>query len=723
MTKRRLTKIKRYFFVFLFVVLLFSVLIDENMKFKLDKSIYTIRDFLELNIGQIDESVPDFNIHELRNDTNHLCMIPLINYQDSMALRFLKSDSHTLSSMFKACEPDNYQDSNKIENYLVIIPDETEIYKIKLNTSLIETDFKINKKHLKCILQRFDKTINQSEELEQVSMILPIFEFDYNFELTVNQTGFYYLECNKLNLLSSNLFRHVYIVYPYRMSKLIEQHTLQRKNVEEFNLNFNDSKSKLMLNDYYAKECETSNLTEKKMNVLMIGIDSMSSSHFKRVFPLTYEYLNSKSLIFDHVNSVGSNTYPNVLSLLSGIVEENLNELELPGEISYYRNLDSTYHDHLPFIWKEYEKLGFVTMYQEDDPSISIFNYLKKGFRYWPTTLYGRGYWLKYYSQRSGPDKCHYKQPTYLTWLNKINEFVHKMNSNKMNSETGFFSFNFLTEYTHNYFAIPQRFDQNLKEMLSRLDTSGYLDNTMLIVMGDHGNRLKYFAYATEMGKLERWLPFFSIRFPETLKNTIYLQNALNNRKKLVSFFDIYQTLRHYLYFNRFGLNQSDSCQKQFNLNSITKRTSRGLSLFTEIPMNRSCIEAFIPSSVCSCLQEKEIKESEFIEYTGESFLSTSLRLVEHINNLTSSNRYRCAAFKLNQLVSFKKIIVNKIKLFKLVVVLEPGDAWFESKIRMNHNKIEIHGRPSRLSPYGDQSICIKDSLLVDYCFCYKIKY
>ena len=575
MSIRRLSRLKRleYFFVFLFAVMLINILIDEKVKSKLNKTLYIISDFLELNIRISDDSVPTFNIDELRNYSNHLCITPLLNYQDSTALRYLNSDLHTLESTFKACEPINYKDSYKIENFLIITANEKEIYEIKLNTSLIETEFTMSKQNLKCTLQRFDKKINASEELEEVVMISPVYEFDYNFELTVNQTGFYYLECKKLNLISSNLFSHVYIVYPYRMSKLIQQHSSHRKSVEKFISNFNNSKSKLMLKDFYASECETNNLNEKKMNILILGLDSLSSSHFRRVFPLTFEYLNTKSIIFDHINSVGANTYPNILSLFSGIIEENLNELNFSGEIGYYRSLDTTYHDHLPFIWKEYEKLGFVTMYQEDDPSISIFNYLKKGFRYWPTTLYARGYWLKYYKIRSGPDKCHYKQPTYLTWLNKIDDFITKMNSNKMNRETPYFSFNFLTEYTHNYFAIPERFDMRVKEMLSRLDTNGYLNNTMLIVMGDHGNRLKYFAYATEMGKLERWLPFFSIRFPESFKNTVYLKNAISNKKKLVSFFDIYQTLRHYLHLNKFGMNQGDSCQKQFNLNSISERS------------------------------------------------------------------------------------------------------------------------------------------------------
>jgi hypothetical protein len=47
--------------------------------------------------------------------------------------------------------------------------------------------------------------------------------------------------------------------------------------------------------------------------------------------------------------------------------------------------------------------------------------------------------------------------------------------------------------------------------MLVKFEKKSYLNNTMLILMGDHGNRLKYYAYATEQGKLERWMPFLEL--------------------------------------------------------------------------------------------------------------------------------------------------------------------------------------------------------------------
>ena len=181
-------------------------------------------------------------------------------------------------------------------------------------------------------------------------------------------------------------------------------------------------------------------------------------------------------------------------------------------------------------------------MYQEDDPSIAIFNYYKKGFHYWPTTIYDRPYWTKYYNIRNGPDKCHYKKPTFLTWLDKIENFVKRMSATK---RVPYFSFNFLTEMTHMHLATPKSLDVYMRDMLIRLSQEGYLDDTMLVVMSDHGNRLNYYAYATEPGKLERYLPFLSVKLPKKMRDSTFAASLRGNKNKLVSFFDVYQMSLH----------------------------------------------------------------------------------------------------------------------------------------------------------------------------------
>ncbi len=49
----------------------------------------------------------------------------------------------------------------------------------------------------------------------------------------------------------------------------------------------------------------------------------------------------------------------------------------------------------------------------------------------------------------------------------------------KPNKNKPFFSFNFLTEYTHNYMAVTTRFDERMEIMLMNLNKTGALNNTL----------------------------------------------------------------------------------------------------------------------------------------------------------------------------------------------------------------------------------------------------
>ena len=78
--------------------------------------------------------------------------------------------------------------------------------------------------------------------------------------------------------------------------------------------------------------------------------------------------------------------------------------------------------------------------------------------------------------------------------------------------------------------------------MIETFEKSKYLDNTLLIIFSDHGNRLTRYPIYTSTGRIERHLPFLSMRLPKKLWNTSYFHNAKNNEQKLISAFDIYQT-------------------------------------------------------------------------------------------------------------------------------------------------------------------------------------
>ena len=99
------------------------------------------------------------------------------------------------------------------------------------------------------------------------------------------------------------------------MSKLMKRRFDFREMEEKFFKPLIEVNEPLAVNAEF-KRCESSlvyNEKEEKMNVLILGLDSVSSSQFRRIFPRTFKHLNATGTIFDSLNSVGSNTYPNML--------------------------------------------------------------------------------------------------------------------------------------------------------------------------------------------------------------------------------------------------------------------------------------------------------------------------------------------------------------------------------------------------------------------------
>ena len=84
-------------------------------------------------------------------------------------------------------------------------------------------------------------------------------------------------------------------------------------------------------------------------------------------------------------------------------------------------------------------------------------------------------------------------------------------------------------------------FDAELTDLIQQFETKGYLDKTLLIVMSDHGSRLSQYGFYTEPGRIERSMPFMSIRLPKQLLNTQFHSNLKSNKNKLISMFDVYK--------------------------------------------------------------------------------------------------------------------------------------------------------------------------------------
>ncbi len=76
-----------------------------------------------------------------------------------------------------------------------------------------------------------------------------------------------------------------------------------------------------------------------------------------------------------------------------------------------------------------------------------------------------------------------------MTYYNLVKQFVTHMNDFE-NQEKSFFSFNFQTAFAHSWFAIPEDMDIQLRDLLGYFDSKRFFDNTILIIFGDHDNKL-----------------------------------------------------------------------------------------------------------------------------------------------------------------------------------------------------------------------------------------
>ena len=663
------------------------------------------------------------NIHsvsQLQNSSvsqSESCEFQYLEKAEQVAHAYLKTSFEQRMPIYNKCSLN--ETDTRIE-ILITYTAQNKTYKVSLDVESVErrTTQKIDKETTKCYIQFFNKKKNSSESGQQV-------EFDEKqylnseFEVDVNKTGFFYTNCvNKQNKL---VYHDVFTLLPQNMSILIEERLKYKKIVDEFRREkMYPILGDLVQNADYTTNCalkkSISSSLSRQPNILVLGLDSVSYANFKRVFPSTFKFLNEElanNVILDHVNSVAGSTIDNLIPMLTG-----LNYGEMVGKID--KKFDATFCDYLPYVLEDFESKGYLTMLQEDLPSIGIFNYLRDGFRYVPTHLYDRGYWLQLYNIRENQKGyCHYKRPSYAYWLEQIELFVEQMNL-PQNAHIPYVSFNWLTEYTHDFLAVPPIMDLAIRNFLKGIHLKGYLDNTMLIFMTDHGNKLVSYA-ATESGKVERILPLLSIKLPDTLVNTRYHANLLGNKKKLVSAFDVYKSLNHFLFINNYDLNETDPfCTTLFRESSLTKRQLRGISIFEEIPEKRSCTEALIPVAMCGCFKAVDLDEPQFQMETKHSFQAIGAKTLDYVNNLTVTIKEKCVPYNVSSVNNFKKVFYSDKKIvYSGQIMLQPGDALFQLNFKMSSDLSFVEA-PLRLSKYGDQSRCITDRHLQNYCFCHK---
>lgn len=380
----------------------------------------------------------------------------------------------------------------------------------------------------------------------------------------------------------------------------------------------------------------------KKLNLLMFGFDSVSHVNFMRRLPNLYSYLTNDlgGIVLDNYNIVGDGTTAAILAALAGSYEEELPETR--------RGKSRTMVDVYPFVFKEFKDKRYVTAYAEDESSIGTFQYRLNGFKDQPADHYMRPFQLQ-------AEKEHKHHPVYCLGAKpKINVLMDWLEGvfTQYPQDVGKFAFGFHSEYSHGVVEELSLADDPVTTWIKHLNSSGVLDNTILMLMSDHGHRFS-FTRSTLQGKYEERLPFFSIVLPAWFKERFpnsYKSLQVNALDRLTTPFDIHETFLSVLNDLNAGV---DVGAVAHDPNKLT----RGLSLFREIPVERSCEDAKVSSHWCACNSWKQVNQKD-----DPLVIRAADAIVQEINHLIheSGKSHLCSQLSLKQITRSMKMIPKK---------------------------------------------------------------
>ncbi|KAK3751782.1 hypothetical protein QZH41_013246, partial [Actinostola sp. cb2023] len=456
------------------------------------------------------------------------------------------------------------------------------------------------------------------------------------------------------------------------------------------------------------------------VNIAMIMFDSTSAANFIRKMPKTNAYLKTRPTVYMKGNTiVGDGTTAQLCAMLTGIPEEEQPEARRSKP-------NAKVVDDWRWVFRDYQKHGYVTMYSEDSPGLGTFNYRLKGFKNPPTDHYGRYFWFE--AQRHvKSEHCAGRQSIHgLTMKYFLSMFRSYPNNPK-------FPFLLFSDLTHDGINTLSYADEDLVELLQTMDRESYLDDTIVFIFGDHGVRFGSMRQ-TIQGKLEERLPHMSITFPSWFPNKHpQLYNAIQqNSEVLTTPFDIYATLQHVLSYP-----------------DPPKGVNIGQSLLVPIePENRTCSSSGVEDHWCPCLNFESVPVTHPVVNRLANYAVLYINKLLEKSNMTAE---LCHKLKLAEVKSILREMPNervqkfhksyaddkcdscgvnlgaKSKntlayntLYQIQFVTSPNDGFYEVSVKLSNGRARIVGSISRVDTYGHQPYCIQDTHvhLLKYCYC-----
>lgn len=322
------------------------------------------------------------------------------------------------------------------------------------------------------------------------------------------------------------------------------------------------------------------NFTKRAPSVLLLFVDGVGRINLHRTMPKVVDFLIENEFYdMKGYTRVWARTYYNMMANLAGLTLNQTDELCNRKEVHGLANCS--------LIWKDFRENGYATAYMEDMNIYATFNHDgSKGFSSIPVDHYGRTA-IQVMEEIANTNV---KNTNICAGNRFITDFVYENAVDIANLYKGkpYFGLFFTNTMSHNEVRVTKQLEPVLLDNLKRLKNNGILEDSIVFVMSDHGNR-----YNIEDSQHDQNLPMLYISLPPWFKeeNPDATEALKVNENRLASPFDLHLTLKDIL--RRSGRLQDGK--------DVALGCPECHSLFNPISTLRNCSIAGIPSEYCVC--------------------------------------------------------------------------------------------------------------------------
>jgi len=431
------------------------------------------------------------------------------------------------------------------------------------------------------------------------------------------------------------------------------------------------------------------------LSLISLGIDSVSLANFQRHLPKTRDFLlhNLSAIEFTGLNKVGRGTIENLIPMLSGCSFSEWEKLFLENQSEIKCQL----------IWNKFEKMGYRTVVSEDLYWFLAYQNLRRNQSGTLDVTYDNFPHIHAQSTGVNPNSkfgCFEHQFSIRVLTDRVVQVASKL-------QRKLYYHHVWSELTtHNVLEFAKYLDDPIQELLNELKVKKLLNNTLLILTSDHGIISSDYSRTPE-GLIEARMPFLYVIVPDWFRRKfrVAMANLERNSKGLTTHHDIHETLKGILNLSSIEDNVIAHAKDSSPRNS---GRGRGRSLFSKIPLNRTCEDAGVPEEYCICYAWEQLqvqKDLRIVKAVSYALTIMDYKLYRH---------NKCSRLDLWKILSgrVKKNTDGKAGMIEVTFQTIPGHGIFSAAFKINPNapqgeEMKLVGEIERQNLYKEQSACL----------------